>query len=88
MGAVPGRFSQPAPVSASQTRWQKDSWSWGRAVQVRLRADVPVGAYLSGGLDSSVIGERVREVSHEHLQTFAVRFADPRFDETEHQRRM
>jgi asparagine synthase (glutamine-hydrolysing) len=59
-----------------------------RSVQVRLRADVPVGAYLSGGLDSSVIGERVREVSREHLQTFAVRFVDPRFDETEHQRRM
>jgi len=59
-----------------------------RAVRLRLRADVPVGAYLSGGLDSSVIGRLIRQVDSSPLQTFAVRFADPEFDETDHQRRM
>jgi asparagine synthase (glutamine-hydrolysing) len=58
------------------------------AVALRLRADVPVGAYLSGGLDSSVIGSLVRAGDSSLLQTFAVRFADPAFDETPEQRRM
>lgn len=57
------------------------------AVRLRLRADVPVGAYLSGGLDSSVIGSLV-EKGDAPLETFAVRFADPAFDETAEQRRM
>jgi asparagine synthase (glutamine-hydrolysing) len=58
------------------------------AVRLRLRADVPVGAYLSGGLDSSVIGSLVRQVDTGSLETFAVRFSDPAFDETPEQRRM
>jgi asparagine synthase (glutamine-hydrolysing) len=59
-----------------------------RAVRLRLRADVPVGAYLSGGLDSSVIGRFIRHADSSPLQTFAVRFVDPTFDETRPQRRM
>jgi asparagine synthase (glutamine-hydrolysing) len=57
------------------------------AVRLRLRADVPVGAYLSGGLDSSVLASLV-EQGEAPLETFAVRFADPNFDETPEQRRM
>jgi asparagine synthase (glutamine-hydrolysing) len=57
------------------------------AVTLRLRADVPVGAYLSGGLDSSVIASLVHQ-GESPLETFAVRFADPAFDETTEQRRM
>ena len=59
-----------------------------RAVNLRLRADVPVGAYLSGGLDSSVIGRLIHQADSSPLQTFAVRFEDPAFDETVQQRRM
>lgn len=59
-----------------------------RAVRLRLRADVPVGAYLSGGLDSSVIAWLIRRLHAGDLQTYAIRFASAAFDETEPQRRM
>jgi asparagine synthase (glutamine-hydrolysing) len=58
------------------------------ATQIRLRADVPVGAYLSGGLDSSTITALVRNYTSNYLRTFSIAFADPAFDEREHQERM
>lgn len=58
------------------------------AVRLRLRADVPVGAYLSGGLDSSAITALIRQETSTHLHTFSISFADPRYDETEHQKEM
>ena len=59
-----------------------------RAIRLRLRADVPVGAYVSGGLDSSVIADRARQAAIGNLQTFSLRFVDPDYDETAEQRRM
>lgn len=58
------------------------------ATRLRLRADVPVGAYLSGGLDSSGISALVRHLGHPDLHTFSLRFEDPGVDEGEHQARM
>jgi len=58
------------------------------ATRIRLRADVPVGAYLSGGLDSSTIAAIIRHIGHSHLDTFSIAFSDPKFDESEHQKRM
>jgi len=60
------------------------------AVRIRLRADVRVGAYLSGGLDSSLVVRLMQECSQAELSTFSLRFVDPafdtRFDEGESQR--
>jgi asparagine synthase (glutamine-hydrolysing) len=53
-----------------------------------LRADVPVGAYLSGGIDSSVVATLAREVVGETLHTFSLRFEDGEYDETRWQRVM
>lgn len=58
------------------------------ATRIRLRADVPVGAYLSGGLDSSTIASVVRRLGVTHLDTFSISFSDHQFDESEHQRSM
>lgn len=56
------------------------------ATRIRLRADVPVGAYLSGGLDSTVIAAIVRKFTDTPLETFSVAFGDAEFDESAHQR--
>ena len=56
------------------------------AVRLRLRADVPVAAYLSGGLDSSATTALIKEVMPETLQTFSIGFEDSEFDETPFQR--
>lgn len=53
-----------------------------------LRSDVPVGSYLSGGLDSSLIAAMGKQFAGEALQTFSLRFQDAEFDETDFQRLM
>lgn len=58
------------------------------AVRLQLRADVPVGAYLSGGLDSSAIAALVRQHNKAPLRTFSVAFEDSEFDESGYQQRM
>jgi asparagine synthase (glutamine-hydrolysing) len=57
----------------------------GDSVRLRLRADVPVGAYLSGGLDSSLISALAQIEKGGELRTFSIAFADPRYDERAHQ---
>jgi asparagine synthase (glutamine-hydrolysing) len=58
------------------------------AARIRLRADVPVGAYLSGGLDSSAIAAIVRKLGVSQLDTFSIAFSDEKFDESKFQLEM
>ncbi|HWA05497.1 MAG TPA: asparagine synthase (glutamine-hydrolyzing), partial [Ignavibacteria bacterium] len=55
------------------------------AVRIRLRADVPVGAYLSGGLDSTTITSLIHEIDPNILNTFSIGFEDAVYDETSYQ---
>ena len=52
------------------------------ATRIRLRADVPVGAYLSGGIDSTVIASLAKECAGTRLKTFSVAFESPEYDES------
>ncbi len=54
----------------------------GEAVRLRLISDVPLGAFLSGGIDSSLIVGLMREKDVNHLNTFSIGFKESSFDET------
>ena len=50
-------------------------------VRLHLRSDVPVGAWLSGGIDSSAIVSLMRAATPSPVTTFTIGFEDPRYDE-------
>jgi len=56
-----------------------------RSVRLRLQADVPVNAYLSGGLDSSIVLGLASRIHGGPLEAYSVGFDDPEYDESAYQ---
>lgn len=78
---------RPAPSETDERKLAGELWRrLGTAVSRQLVADVPVGIFLSGGLDSSAIARLARLHVGPRLQTFSIGFEDPKFDESLHAR--
>lgn len=93
-----GALSEPAPYweltfgdapRASPRELGRQTWErLGRAVERQLMADVPLGVFLSGGIDSSCVAALAQQRASRRLKTFSIAFEDPTFDESEHARVM
>lgn len=83
------RYWQMEPLAAPDPTARDETWldelreRLDEAVKLRLMSDVPLGAFLSGGLDSSLIVALMRRHSNASISTFSIGFAgDDSFDET------
>jgi asparagine synthase (glutamine-hydrolysing) len=73
---------EPAEPSAHEEEWlERVRSTVAEAVRKRLVADVPLGALLSGGIDSSIVVALMAQASPQPVRTFTVGFADERYDE-------
>lgn len=76
--------SHPAPTSREEAETAIRQ-SLRASVELRLRSDVEVGVYLSGGIDSAIVAHLTRDIMGTPPATFSVTFADPGLDESAEQ---
>jgi asparagine synthase (glutamine-hydrolysing) len=80
--------SRPATVPTYGEAKEEFSTLLKDSVRLRLRSDVPVGAYLSGGIDSSIISYLVALEKKDKFKSFSVAFKDRQYDESSYQHEM
>ncbi|GHD96077.1 asparagine synthase (glutamine-hydrolyzing) [Streptomyces naganishii] len=76
----------PAPVTSEEEAAERAREHLLEATRIRMVSERPLGAFLSGGIDSSAVVAAMARVSAEPVKTFAIGFDDARFDERSHAR--
>jgi asparagine synthase (glutamine-hydrolysing) len=81
--------AEARPVSASLPAVMDELYALLKeSVKLRLVSDVPLGAFLSGGIDSSAIVGLMRELGASPLKTYSIGFKDASYNELDHARRI
>ncbi|MEM6405095.1 MAG: asparagine synthase (glutamine-hydrolyzing) [Pseudomonadota bacterium] len=80
------RFDQGPTVASEDEAMEMIRTSLHDSVSLRLRSDVEVGVYLSGGVDSAIVAALAKNISDQPLSTFSVEFEDTEFDESGEQK--
>lgn len=79
-------FDQP-DTSRTPEQWARElRETLTEAVRLRMRSDVPIGAFLSGGIDSSITAGLMQSLSSEPIHTFSIGFPQKQYDETHYAR--
>jgi asparagine synthase (glutamine-hydrolysing) len=91
-------FSEGPPADGANGRrsatsgWTPERWktelrsTLTEAVRLRMRSDVPLGAFLSGGIDSTIVSGLMQQISSQPIHTFSIGFPVKQFDETSYAR--
>ncbi len=92
---VPRRYWEPTdhfktvPASTSEERAGEELWQRLQdAVRYHMVSDVPVGAFLSGGVDSTAVVSIMARASRRPIKTFSVGFREDRYNELPHARQV
>ena len=84
------RYWKPAFVPETHRTWEEDveevRHTLTEATRLRMISDVPIGAFLSGGIDSTIIVGLMQKLSTQPVQTFSIGFPIPEYDETRYAR--